>query len=100
MYHTEVMAYLFKSEAERKLAISKLATAGYGDGKTDYLYENGDHIAVNGHPCSNLDEAKEYIQERKMKRVLYTGAPGIFPKTVPASVKIDGVEFRVLDWRK
>jgi hypothetical protein len=100
MYHTEVMAYLFKSEAERKLAISKLAAAGYGDGKTDYLYESGDHIAVNGHVFANLDGAKEYIQKRKMKRVLYTDGAGYFPEIVPASVKIDGVDFRVLDWKK
>jgi len=100
MYHTEVMAYLFKSEPERKLAISKLAAAGYGAGKMNYLYENGDQFAVNGYVCTNFEEAKKFIQENKIRRVLYTGAAGIFPRTVPASVKIDGVDFSVLDWRK
>jgi hypothetical protein len=100
MYHTEVMAYLFNTEPERKLAISKLAAAGYGDGKIDFLYVNGDHIAVNGHVCFNLDEAKKYIQERKMKRVLYTGEADIFPKVVPDSVRIEGVDFWLIDWRK
>ena len=99
MYQTEVMEYLFKSGPERQLAISKLLKAGYGDSKIDYLYVNEENVSVNGRVFVSLERAKEYIRKKKLKRVLYTGKE-IFPRVVPQTVTMDGVEFWLIDWRK
>jgi len=99
LYHTEVMEYLFKSKQDRVLAEEVLLNAGYGAGKTDYIYVAGSHIAVNGKIFSDLNEAKEYIRRKKLKKVLYADA-STFPKKIPDDVKMQGVGFWVLDWRK
>ena len=87
MYHYEVMAYLFKSKAERELAILRLSRAGYGEGKENYIYIMGKNISVNGKIFSNLTKAKEYIKKEKFKKV-------------PGKVKITGVKFWLINWDK
>ena len=92
MYLGGVMSYLFKSDTERKLAVSKLRKSGYGEGKTNYIYINGKNISVNGNIFSDLTKAKEYIKKIKIKEVLYINK-STFSEKVPEKVKINGVEF-------
>jgi hypothetical protein len=99
LYHTEVMEYLFKSEEEKMLAEQILLNAGYGAGETNYIYINGNHIAVNGEIFYNLNEAKDYIHRKQLKKVLYTDESA-FPKKIPDKIKTQGIDFWVLDWRK
>lgn len=98
-YHTDVMEYLFKSEEERVLAISKLLEAGYGYGKKDYLFVSGKNISVNGVNFKSLEEARNYIRRENMKKVLYTDQT-TFPKSIPDDIIMHGVEFWLIDWRK
>ncbi|HLD35855.1 MAG TPA: hypothetical protein VJC37_03965 [Planctomycetota bacterium] len=100
MHHNQVMAYIFKSDAERNLANAKLLEAGYGEDKTNYIYTNNYDITVNGTIFPDIKGAKKYIKDKKITKILYTDGEESFPETIPDEIKIKGVEFWLIDWRK
>jgi hypothetical protein len=96
----EVMAYLFASAEERRVATVRLAHAGYGAGETDYLFAGHDRWAVNGEVFDSLIAARAYVEETGITRLLFVSKGEAFPDAVPAAVRIAGIDIWVLDSQK
>ncbi|MDD4872923.1 MAG: hypothetical protein PHR77_20405 [Kiritimatiellae bacterium] len=100
IYHTDVMEYLAGTYAERQRATAILESAGFCRGKTDYIFfSKKGPIVVDNKVFKSKEEAVEFIKKQHLTRVLYCDG-SIFPKDLPNGLRVDGVDFWLLDWKK
>ena len=91
------MNYIFKSKPERELAIRKLLDAGFGEGKTNYLYIKDKKITINGKVLNTVLEAKNYLSKSKIKNIRVFG---VQKQDFPDGIKVKGISFYIIPWDK
>ena len=93
----KAMDYIFASEEERKLAVNALLKAGYGHGKTDFLYLKDSKITVNGSVYNSVKEAKEYLANSAIKQLRVF----VFKQEdFSTDLKVDNIKFYIVPWDK
>jgi hypothetical protein len=97
IYIHDVMDYIFKSKPERELAVKELLNAGFGAGKTNYLYIKNKKITINGKIFNTVAEAKNYIIQSKIKKIRVFG---VTKKDFPNGMKVKGISFYIIPWDK
>ncbi|MCM8541630.1 MAG: hypothetical protein NE328_15280 [Lentisphaeraceae bacterium] len=93
----DVLDYTFTSRLEQKYAILRLLEAGYGHGKTDFLYFKKDKITINGSVFESIPEAQNYLKKSAIKKIrAFVLSASVFPK----EIKVDGIHFYMIPWDK